>query len=115
MWSFTKLFGGPAPSRRQARSTVVGDPELFERRRLLSVAMPAAEIGAIVPPHALGESMVGIPTAPGGAAAAGVASTNPAVVTNLAPMAATFAPADQTTDSGQDGGDIPPVLGTVSW
>ncbi len=115
MWSFSKLFGGLARSRRQARRTLLGDLEVFERRRLLSVAMPPAEIRAIVPPDGLGESAVGVPASSGGAAAARAASANADVGTNAGLVPASVDAADQSANSGQDDGDIPPVLGKVAW
>lgn len=115
MWSLTKLSNGLSPARR-VRRTVLGDLDLnlCEPRRLLSLAMPAAEIGAVVPPHSPGVTVGHAPAVAEWVGAAGAASTNSEIETNL-DLPAVVADDDPPTDPGQGGGDIPPVIGKVSW
>jgi hypothetical protein len=120
MWFRTELFGKSRVSRRWSTDMAPGNWESFEPRRLLSVALPAAEFQRVTPPNATG--------------AAGVI-----VAATLAPMTAedgatknssggsfsgSVGPSEgmtgtdeiQAGDSGQSGdGDIPPLLGKVSW
>ncbi len=114
MWSFTKLFGGIPASRRRSWRTVFGDLESFERRRLLSVAMPAAEIHRL-PRNAVDAQVAHASSSPNRAVVASHAFVNTGIGENMAGTAVIVASDDQGGDSCQDDGDIPPVIGKVSW
>jgi hypothetical protein len=114
MWFFTKCFSGPSALRRRVRRMVSGDLESLESRRLLSVAMPAAEIHR-VPPNAVDASDNVASSSPDPATVASFASVSPGIGANLAGAAMIVASADPTGDPGGDDGDIPPVIGKVSW
>ena len=81
----------------------------------VSVAMPPAEIRAIVPPGRARRVGSWRPRVVRWRAAARAASANADVGTNAGLVPASVDAADQSANSGQDDGDIPPVLGKVAW
>ena len=110
-----KFFGESHASKRRSRRVVGGDLELFERRCLLSVAMPAAEFRGGAVPHEIGAPVAGILASPGRSTAAINSQSHPGLQANLVSTAGIMASDDDPVDPDPGGGDIPPVIGTVSW
>jgi hypothetical protein len=115
MWSIRKFFGRSRKSQRRSRHVVFCALESFERRCLLSVAMPAAEFRRAAPAHEIGAPVAGIAALAGRATAAVHAQSQLGIGANVGSTAGFGADDDQPVDPGQGGGDIPPVIGKVSW
>src|SRR5262249_2516372 len=120
MWFRTKLLGKSPALRRRSTCTALADWESFEPRRLLSVALPAAE-----------RQRVALPNATGAAGAIGGVALNRMTAEDEATpdlsggsfsgsgwsSGGTLGAGDaQAGDTGQSAdGDISPLLGKVSW
>ena len=114
MWPFTMLFGEFPASRRRVCRTLFGHLESIEPRRLLSVAMPGAEIHR-APPHPDFAAVTVSSSAPERAPLASNTFLIPGIGGSTAGTVAMVASDDEAADPGQNGGDIPPVIGKVSW
>jgi hypothetical protein len=115
MWSIRKFFGRSCKTQRGSRRVVFCGLESFERRCLLSVAMPAAGFRGAAPANEFGAPVAGITASPGRATAATHAQRQPGIVASVGSSAGFGADDDEPVDPGQGGGDIPPVIGKVSW